>query len=211
MPTGVYIRTEKHKKSLSSSAKDYYKLNDGYWKGKKLSIEAREKMSVAAKKRIGRLNHFFGKKHSAETKRKIGLSKLGKKQSTEAIAKRSIKLRGKKRTEATRRRMSEAQKGNKGNNWKGGLEPINKRIHHSIDYKIWRQMVFERDDYTCRKCRKRGSCLHPHHIKGFAHYPQLRFKLDNGATLCDPCHREFHSKFGEGRNHHLNFNNWIRI
>lgn len=216
MPTGVYIRTENIRKSLALAAKKYYAKNDGYWKGKKFSITARKKMSEAAKKRVGSLNHFFGKKHTNETKIKIGLSKLGKKQSIETITRRAKKLRGKKRTEETRRKMSDAQKGNKGNNWKGGLEPANKRIHHSLDYRIWRERIFKRDDYTCQKCKKRGMKgvhidLHPHHIKGFAHYPQLRFVINNGITLCVKCHREFHKQFGDGKNHHKYLNKWIKI
>ena len=211
MPKGVYKRTYKTKRAISVSKREYFKTHQSYWKGKKIPIEARKKMSDAARKRIGKLNPFWGRKHTRETKLKIGLLKLGKKQSKETVLKRAIKLRGIPRTIEWRRKISEAQKGKKGNNWKGGKEKINKIIHHSIDYKFWRESVFKRDDWICQKCKKKSNKLHPHHIKGFAYYSELRFLIKNGVTLCINCHKEFHRLYGEGKYHYEHFNSWIKI
>ena len=52
----------------------------------------------------------------------------------------------------------------------------------------WRKTVFERDDYTCQECHTRGSYLEADHIKPFAYFPELRYELSNGRTLCRPCH-----------------------
>lgn len=71
-----------------------------------------------------------------------------------------------------------------------GITPINERIRKSPEYKTWRKTVFERDDYTCKECGKRGGNLNADHIKPFALYPELRFDVDNGRTLCMPCHRK---------------------
>lgn len=74
-------------------------------------------------------------------------------------------------------------------NWKGGITSENDKIRKSRIYKIWVKAVFEKDDYTCQKCGQRGVYLHAHHLKPFAIYPQLRFAIDNGQTLCRECHK----------------------
>jgi hypothetical protein len=85
-------------------------------------------------------------------------------------------------------------------NWKGGTEPEKKRIRKSIEYRLWREAVFTRDNWTCQKYGVRGVRLHPHHIQNFSQYPELRFAIDNGVTLSDKAHKEFHSKYGQKNN-----------
>jgi hypothetical protein len=77
-----------------------------------------------------------------------------------------------------------------------GTTPIMKRLRSSVDYKNWREAVYKRDDYTCRKCLQRGGKLHPHHFASFARYSDLRFEVDNGITLCVDCHKNFHKQYG---------------
>lgn len=131
-----------------------------------------------------------GKKHSKEHVEKVRQALKGKKKpsfSSEHIEKLRISHLGKKQSLSTRLRRSENMKGEKHWNWKGGIAK-NKR--GDMAYKEWRTKVFTRDNWTCQTCRKRGCYLEPHHIKSFAKYPELRYEIENGVTLCLDCHSE---------------------
>lgn len=71
-----------------------------------------------------------------------------------------------------------------------GKRTADKKIRQSAKYKAWRTLVFERDNYTCQFCSSRSVFLHADHIKPFALYPDLRFEVSNGRTLCVPCHKK---------------------
>ena len=60
------------------------------------------------------------------------------------------------------------------------------------EYIAWRAAVYERDDFTCQECGRRGVSLNAHHIKHWQHHPELRFDLSNGITLCEDCHAKKH-------------------
>jgi 5-methylcytosine-specific restriction endonuclease McrA len=69
------------------------------------------------------------------------------------------------------------------------------RDKHNGDwrYKEWRTAVLQRDDYVCQICGKRGGALHAHHVKKWAAFPDLRYDIANGLTVCeDPCHKSLH-------------------
>lgn len=85
--------------------------------------------------------------------------------------------------------MSESKKGEKSRFWKGGISKLSIRIRNSSEYRLWRTAVKERDNYICIWC---GSIkdLQADHIKPFCDYPELRFAIDNGRTLCVDCHRK---------------------
>lgn len=78
------------------------------------------------------------------------------------------------------------------NFWKGGISEQNRtkrqQFMKTVEYRIWRTSVFKRDNYTCQICNEYGGMLHADHIKSWAEYPKLRLEVDNGRTLCVPCH-----------------------
>ncbi len=63
-----------------------------------------------------------------------------------------------------------------------------------VEYKEWRKAVYERDGYTCQLCGSRGVKLNAHHKMQYAHFPELRYAIDNGITLCVPCHKAIHRR-----------------
>lgn len=162
--------------------------------GRKLSEDTRNKMRLAwtDERRQLASQAKKGRKVSDETREKLRLSKLGKpspmlgkKQTEEHIRKRVEKVRGKQRVTY---RKADLWKNIKGN----------------YKYKSWRKEVFERDNYTCQHCKSRGGNLEADHIKPKAMILREHnittleealncvelWNLDNGRTLCKPCHRK---------------------
>ena len=74
--------------------------------------------------------------------------------------------------------------------WQGGITSESMKIRNSVEYALWRKAVFIRDNYTCIWCGQVGGRLCADHIKSFALYPELRFAIDNGRTLCFECHKK---------------------
>ena len=126
-----------------------------------------------------------GYKHSLETIKKLRAAKLGPRNY----------IYGKHLSDEHRRKIG--RKGEKNGNWKGGRSSINNIIRGSLEYRLWRESVFKRDNYTCIWCKKRGGDLNADHIKSFVDYPELRFAIDNGRTLCIPCHKTTHNYCGK--------------
>jgi len=75
-------------------------------------------------------------------------------------------------------------------NWKGGITTLTEKLRKSSRYTQWRTSVFARDDYVCQACGERGGRLHAHHDLPFSQFPDLRFEVLNGMTLCVPCHKK---------------------
>lgn len=131
----------------------------------------------------------------AEVRAKISKALIGKKQ-----APRSKEQIAKQIEASIRARKEKGNFSGKGHpNYRDGKAPIRKRMYNTKYFQDWRKAVFERDDYTCVFCFAKGGQLHADHIKPFAYYPELRFELSNGRTLCVDCHKAtptygFHKK-----------------
>jgi 5-methylcytosine-specific restriction endonuclease McrA len=149
---------------------------------------------------FAKLGSLMGISNSAkrpEVRAKISKALKGKKKSPEHINKLKLINIGRKASEKTRRRMqASAPRGENSHLWRGGITKQNRLARQSSEYKLWRIAVFERDNYTCiwcgyKSCKKINgkSDIQADHIKPFSLFPELRFAIDNGRTLCIPCHR----------------------
>lgn len=123
--------------------------------------------------------------------------------SKESLEKMSKSCVGREHSLVTRIKMSEKRKGERCHLWRGGITPINQKIRSSFKYKEWRIAVFKRDDFTCQFCGERGGSLHADHIKPFSLFPDNRFDLSNGRTLCVECHKETDTYLHKIRNYQL--------
>jgi hypothetical protein len=63
---------------------------------------------------------------------------------------------------------------------------------------LLRQLVLERDDYTCQKCEvtTETAQLHVHHEKSYTLNKIMANDPDNCITLCKECHKFIHSQEG---------------
>ena len=74
----------------------------------------------------------------------------------------------------------------------------------------WRVKVYERDNYTCQCCKdNKGGNLNAHHLNSYNWDKEHRTDINNGITLCEKCHKEFHKIYGYGKNTKEQFENFI--
>lgn len=218
MPTGVYIRTEETRRKLSEAHKGL--------PGHPNSKETLEKLRAAntgrpmpenvkaalVASRIGRPTSdaqkaavrkaHLGVPRSAETKAKLSAGKKGVAPSEQCRLGYIAFRTGRPQSPESNAKRSLAERGEKNWNWKGGIVPENKRARRYVEYRLWRDQVYIRDDYTCQKCGQRGGHLVAHHRDSFADFPEQRFTVANGITLCANCHAIFHKRYK------MNHNRW---
>lgn len=95
-------------------------------------------------------------------------------------------------------------------NWNEDLTSEERRVRRSYPaYYQWRKAVFKRDGYTCQVCKDdTGGNLVGHHINGYHWDDTSRVEVDNGVTLCEACHNEFHSIYGYTKNNIFQFSQY---
>lgn len=136
-----------------------------------------------------------------ETKDKMRLAKLGKKRfphttETKAKMRNSALKNGNSvqhtvpHSEEARRKISESKKGCIPWNYiQDRTKLAEKQERNDTAYKEWRQSVWVRDKYRCRIANQ--DCegkIEAHHILSWSEYVELRYKTNNGITLCHAHH-----------------------
>ena len=93
----------------------------------------------------------------------------------------------KPKTRKERVEISKRMMGANNHSWKGGAT----REKISL---ITRKDIFERDDYICQLCHKRGGKLTIHHIIPYWYKQENHDCLTNLVTLCRDCHYQVNGK-----------------
>ncbi len=155
------------------------KQKEALKKGREIAQKSLISRKKRSEKMMGIKNFNYQRNFSKEHRDKIGKAQIGK------------------------------RIGQLNNMWKGGITPVSSSIRTSLKYKFWRKTIFERDDYTCVWCGKRGGILHVDHIIPFSKIIEkikfeygisevyekameckLLWDTNNGRTLCVDCHKK---------------------
>lgn len=172
------------------------KAQKEYWnslKGRKVTGTRKTgwKLTEQQRKNIGK--GHLGQVHppiTEITRKKLSDSHKGYVMPEGQKIKIGLKSRGRKHSLKTLKQMSDSRKGENNPMWQGGKTEKHLLIRMSLEYRLWRKAVYERDNYTCIWCGdNKGNNLEADHIKPFYLFPELRFAIDNGRTLCIECHK----------------------
>lgn len=204
---------------MKKVSKGWFKEKGVPWnKGLKMSVKTKIKLSKSLK---GREAWNKGIALPEKTKNKLSklLKGLHRSPKTEFKKGQFVGNENPAKKLELRIKISEAKKGKphlnqrreNHPNWKGGVTHINEVARKSMGYKLWRETIFIRDNWTCQKCRRKGDKINVHHLHNFADYPELQISLENGITLCKNCHREFHKIYGLKNNTREKFEKFLNV
>ena len=151
--------------------------------------------------------HLSGTEYKFKIGNKVN---LGRVQSNEERLNRSKIRMGYKHSIEIREKMSRNNLGYRSHFWKGGVSKISKKLRECLRYKIWRELVYKRDNYICVECGdNQGGNLNADHypipfyimlqkaknLLGIKNLYEKILKFDlfwninNGRTLCLDCHK----------------------
>lgn len=171
--------------------------------GFKHSEESKKQMSLKRKGKPFTKEHLenmnkkrFGRVQSEATKLKISQNKKGQ-------------GKGVKRSMEFRKNLSEKRKGKNNPMYIDGRTPDNDIARQGMEIHLWREAVFQRDNFTCQKTGIRGGVLRAHHVLNFAEYPDLRTSIENGITLSKESHELFHKQYGIKNNTREQLNEFL--
>lgn len=168
-------------------------------KGKKKPLRTEEHNRKISLSKIGCASWNKGKKLSLKHRKNLSISHIGqsflKGRKFPERCGENHPMWGKKNISIT---------GVLNRSWKGGITSLTKKIRASARSIIWRDKIFQRDDWTCQNCKEKGGKLNADHIKEFsiifqenkikslddAYKCDELWDLNNGKTLCKECHTE---------------------
>ena len=109
------------------------------------------------------------------------------------------------------REWRESHSGENSPCWKGGISR-ERYERATVEYRDWRNAIFQRDNYTCQICGIRGGVeINAHHIKNWRDNEADRYSIDNGICMCERCHLKFHSLYGKRNNNKEQLQEFIEL
>jgi len=136
-------------------------------------IHTQETKDKISKKLKGRISWIKGKHWSKEVKEKLSLAHVGK-----------------KLTEEHKTKIGIAVSGERNGNWIENRSLLKKQDERNDSaYQEFVKQVKKRDNHKCRINNEdcSGYCI-VHHILSWSEYPELRYNINNGITLCQAHH-----------------------
>lgn len=134
---------------------------------------------------------------SKETRKKMSINRLGKPRnfSPEVIERikefnRNRDLSYLRQEDIKQKRINNLPRGRAHHKWLEDRSKLKMRFSRfSYENTKWRELVLQRDDFKCRIYNKEcDGHLEVHHILEWSSYPELRYQLNNGITLCHAHH-----------------------
>lgn len=150
---------------------------------------------------------LYGKEKALQLKSKLSSSHINN--FTEELRQRLSKShKGKKLSMQSRINASLARAPRK--SFEGFLSPIRQLIETSEKYKLFKQQILKRDNYTCLHCGQHGGSLEVHHIQRVADIIKLEnihkiediksdsflWEEENCRTYCIKCHCKIDERRG---------------
>lgn len=77
------------------------------------------------------------------------------------------------------------------------------------EYDEFVKRVLRRDSFTCQCCGATDCRLNVHHLDSYDWCIDKRLDDTNGISLCENCHKNFHSIYGYGNNTKQQFEEWF--
>ena len=97
---------------------------------------------------------------------------------------------GTKQSEDTKKKIGDSHRGSKSVNWIVDRSKLKvKQQRNDSAYQEWRKQVWTRDNFKCKidnqDCKGH---IEAHHILDWSNFPELRYQIKNGITLCHAHH-----------------------
>jgi len=109
-------------------------------------------------------------------------------------------------------KLLKSKTGDKHPCWKNYTEAEKELLRHRPHGQYFRKQVLKKFNFTCFVCNNKAIKLFAHHLDGYNWCVESRQDWENnGVCLCEICHKEFHSKYGQKDNTRQQFEEFMEL